>query len=179
MRPFGCPVRLLADEDPVDRRRRLQASRRIDHVARDQSLAGVCARVDADEGLPGVHCKSNVDGVLLQRPVANRQCRTHRALGVVFVDERRSEDGDDRIADELFNGASMTLELRPDAGVIRRQLRADVLGIQLLCACRRPNKVAEHDGDDLTFLNRPGSRGEARAALRAELRLWRILRAAS
>jgi len=95
------------------------------------------------------------------------------------VHERRSEDGDDRIADELFNGASMTLELRPDPGVIRRQLGPHVLGIQLLSACRRPNKVAEHDGDDLAFLNRSGSRGEARSALGAELRLCRILRAAS
>src|SRR6478672_5857379 len=69
--------------------------------------------------------------------------------------------------------------LRPDAGVIGRQLGAHVLWIELLRACRRPDKVAEHDGDDLAFLDRPGSRGEARSALRAELRLWRILRTAS
>ena len=101
--------------------------------------------------------------------------RTHCALGVVFVHERCSEDGDDRIADELLDGASMTLELRPDAGVIRRQLRAHVLGIELLCARRRADEVAEDDRDDLAFLDRPGSRGEARSALGAELRLRRVL----
>src|SRR6185436_15081593 len=74
--------------------------------------------------------------------------------------------------------ASATLELRTDACVVRRQLGANVLGVETLRARGRANEIAEDDGDDLALLDRPSSRGEGRPAFGAELCVGRILRAA-
>ena len=108
---LGRAVRLLADEDAVDGCSRLESSRRIDHVAGNEALAGVRTCVDAHERLAGVHGEPHVDGILFDGPLADRQRGTHGALGIVLVDARRSEDGDYGIADELLDGASMALEL--------------------------------------------------------------------
>jgi len=142
----------------------LQASSSVDHVAGDEPFARVGSGVDADERLAGVYREPDVHPILLQRPVANGQCRAHRALRIVFMDERRSEHGDDRIADELLHSASMTLELRPDTCVVRRELFANVFGIQPLRASRRPDKITEHDCDDLPFLDRRRAVTEPRSA---------------
>jgi hypothetical protein len=42
---------------------------------------------------------------------------------------RRAEEGHDRIADELLDGAAVALELGANALVVRPQDRLDVLGI--------------------------------------------------
>ena len=168
-------VCLLADEDSVDGRRRLQASGRVDHIAGHQALTGVGTRVDGDERLAGIHRESHVNGVFVQRPVADRQRGSHRALRVVFVDDRRPEHRHDGIADELLDRSAATFELRANASVVRRQLRAHVLGIRPLRARRRSDEVAEHDGDDLSLLDRPRRRSEARSALGAELRPCLVL----
>ena len=47
--------------------------------------------------------------------VANRERGAHGSLGVVLVCDRRAEDGHDRVADELLDGASEALELGADA----------------------------------------------------------------
>jgi hypothetical protein len=55
---------------------------------------------------------ADVDVLFLDRPVADRQGRADRSLGVVLVSLRSAEDGHDRVADELLHRAAVTLELR-------------------------------------------------------------------
>ena len=43
--------------------------------------------------------------------IANSECRTDCSLGIVFVSDGCSEEGDDRVPDELLDGASEPLEL--------------------------------------------------------------------
>ena len=50
--------------------------------------------------------------LLVARPVADRERRADGALRVVLVHDRRAEDGHDRIADELLDGAAVVLEHR-------------------------------------------------------------------
>ena len=112
-RSLGRPVGLLADEDPVHRRRRLQARRRVDDVARDHPLALERPRAERDERLAGVAPRSAPAARSSSRdPVPDRQRRPHRPLGIVLVRHRRAEDGHHRVADELLHRAAEALQLR-------------------------------------------------------------------
>jgi hypothetical protein len=58
----------------------------------------------AIERLTGVDRHADLQLVgLFERPVADRQRRPHRALGIVLVRHWRPEPGHDRIADELLH----------------------------------------------------------------------------
>ena len=183
---LGRAVRLLADEDPVDRRCRLKASSRVHHVARDHPLTVARGGVERDERLTRVHRDPNVEiapGLLLVQHgdrVAHGERRTHGPLGVVLVRDGRAEDRDDRVADELLHRAAEALELVARPLVVDPQERADVLRVALLGARRRPDEIGEDDADDLPLLTpRYGRRaGQRSTALRAEFRGLRVRRAA-
>ncbi|CAN5290797.1 hypothetical protein BH20ACT13_BH20ACT13_14840 [soil metagenome] len=64
---------------------------------------------------------------------------------------RRSEQGHDRIADELLHGAAVAFELRAEALVVRGEQSLDVLGVELLGALGEADEVAEDDRHDLPF----------------------------
>ena len=66
--------------------------------------------------------------------VADRERRPDRALGVVLVRGRGSEERHDRVADELLDGAAMSFELGANALVVRAQESLDVLRIHRLGA---------------------------------------------
>ena len=85
------------------------------------------------------------------REVADRERCAHGALGVVLVRGRRAEERHHGIADELLDGAAVTLELRADALVVGAQERLDVLGIDRLRRAREADEVAEDDRDDLAL----------------------------
>ena len=101
----------------------------------------------------------------------------HRPLGVVLVRHGRSEDGHDRVADELLHRASVGLDLLSQAGVVGAQACSHVLGVSLLGGSGEPDQVAEEDGDDLSLLEggASGRLGERRGAERAEGELAREL----
>ena len=65
--------------------------------------------------------------------------------------DRRAEDRDHRVADELLDGAAPALELGAQPLVVRAQERVDVLGVELLGARREADQVGEEDGDDLAL----------------------------
>ena len=130
----GRPLSLLADEHPVDRRRRLQARPGVDDVAGGHPLAGLRASSEPHERLAGVDADPHLELVALARPVADRERGADSALGVVLVRGRRAEDGHHRIADELLDGAAVALELAADAGVVAAELGLDVLGVHPLGA---------------------------------------------
>jgi hypothetical protein len=112
--------------------------------------------------------------------VAHRERCPHRPLRVVLMGNRRAEDRDDRVADELLDRAAAAFELVARALVVDAEQRADVLGVALLGACRRADEVGEDDADDLPLLAPRGraDRSERGAALGAELRRVRVRGAA-
>ena len=102
------------------------------------------------------------------------------AFGVVLVRDRGAEDRHHRVADELLDGAAEALELVPEAGVVRAEQRAHLLGIHLLGARREADEIGEEHGHDLALLEpRLLGRRERRAARVAEAGAFRVLLAAA
>jgi len=133
-------------------------------------------------GLAAVHRSANcqfeirVLGVELVDRAQDAQRRVHRALGIVFVGDRRTKDRHDRIADELFHRPAEALDLLLHACVVRTQARANVLRIDLFGRRGEPDEVDEENGDDLALFSRPPRCVlEADAARRAEARPLGVL----
>ena len=162
-------VRRLSHEDPVYRSRALEARGRIDDVTGDLPLTRLRPGADGHERLARVHGQPHLEATLLDRPVTNRERRAHCAFRVVFVYGRRSENGDDSVADELLDRAAAPLELLADSGMERRQLGPHVLRVEPLGACRRSDEVTEDDGDDLPLLDARSLVSKPLSALGAEL----------
>ena len=66
-------------------------ARGVHHVARRHALARVRPRVERDECLAGGDPDPHLELALLLGPVADRERRADRALGVVLVGQRRAE----------------------------------------------------------------------------------------
>ena len=107
---------LLADEDPVDRRAPLDARGGVDHVTGDHGLTLTRRSVERDESLAGVDSDPDMEiaaGLVVVQArdgIPHRERRPHRALRVVLVGDRRTEDRDDGVADELLDGAAVGFE---------------------------------------------------------------------
>src|SRR5262249_34515724 len=129
------PVRRLADKNTVERRRSLQPCSGVDDVAGCHRLSLARTGVEADQRLTGVDTDAPLElgGLLLAGPVANRERRAHRTLGVVLVRDGRAEERHHRIADELLHRPAVALELAPYMRVVRIEKRADVLWIEAFC----------------------------------------------
>ena len=157
----GRAVRFLADDDPVDGRRVLQARRSVDDIARDDSFTLGRARGEGHQRLAGVDRDPNLQvevGIAFVQLVhrrAHRERGSHRAFRVVATCKRRAEDGHDRIADELLDGPAARLDLLTYACEVRRQDRAHVLGVEALGARREADEVGEEHCDDLALLREP------------------------
>jgi hypothetical protein len=86
------PVGLLADEDPVQGRGRLQAHRRVDEVACGHRLTLARLRAERDQRLARVDRDPYSQLLaLLAGPVTDRERCPHGPLGVVLVRDRRPE----------------------------------------------------------------------------------------
>ena len=137
------PVGLLADEDPVDGRRGLHPRGRV-HARRPQAIPSpsLGASIERDDRLAGVDRRSGCGGRATGPPRSARRLRledgergANGALGVVLVRDRRAEERDDRVADELLDRAAEALELGRGAARSRASSRAsDVFGVELLGA---------------------------------------------
>ena len=93
---------------------------------------------------PSRSCQRSVDGF---HPLADRERRPKGSLGVVLVAQRRPEDGEDRVADELLDEA---LVLVDDLGQLVEQVvleLPDELGIEPLAERREPGQVGEQHRD--------------------------------
>ncbi len=84
--------------------------------------------------------------------VAGGDGGAHGPLRVVLVGERGAEERDDRVADELLDGAAEALELGLDTAVVRREQASDVFGVELFGTPREADEVGEEDADDLALL---------------------------
>ena len=177
------PPGRLADEDAARRRRRLEARRRIHHVAGRDAFPCPDVGVQVDECLAGIDADSQLELErrirLVQLPdrLVDRDCAANRPLGVVLVSGGDPEEADNGVPDELLHGAAEPLDLRADLFVVRREARTHVFGVEPLGRGRRADEVGEENADHLSLL--PGCHGDRQrgAALRAELRRLGILRA--
>ena len=184
---LGGPVGLLADQDPVRRRSRLDAGGGVEHVAGRRPLALARSSAEHDQRLarvdpdPDVEVEPFVLGVQVRDRLPDGEAGTNRALRVVLVRLRRPEQRQDRVAAELLERAAVPFELCPHTGVVGRNERPHVLGVELLGARGRADEVDEDRRDDLSLLARRNRRrhlGERSPARRAETCLYRVLGAA-
>jgi len=76
-----------------------------------------------------------------------------------------SEDGHDRVPDELLDRARVALDLLTQAGVVGADAGADVFWVCVLRGCGEANEVAEEDGDDLSLLQERGAGCSVRGAV--------------
>ena len=120
------PVRRLADEDLVGSGSLLEARCDIDGVAGDERLT---FRGIARNHLAGVHAGADpeLDApvppellVQLGARIADLDRSSYRPVGVVLVQMRHAEDGDDRIADELLRRPAVTVDDRLHALEVTR-----------------------------------------------------------
>ena len=142
-------IRGLSDEDPVDGCRRLEPRGRVDDVPGSHSFPELRPGAESDERFARVDGNSHLELegrialVELGDCRADRESGPNGALGIVLVRHRSAEERHDGIADELLNRAAVTLELVAEARVVRREQRANVLGIELLGARGKADEVGE------------------------------------
>jgi len=99
-------------------------------------------------------------------------------VGIIAVGDRRAEDGDHGVADELLHGAFELLDLGFDPVEVHAEGVADVLGIGTVGSRSRADEVDEQDRDQLALLGgRPGG-GEGAPARLTEASRRGVLRTA-
>ena len=134
-RGHGRALRRLIDQDAVLRRRGLQTCSGVDDIAGRHALSLARAGIERDERLagrdadPDPQIASGVLPVQLGDRRPDRERSTHGALGIVLVCHRRAEERNDRVADELLDGAAVPFELALRAPVVALEERAHVLRI--------------------------------------------------
>jgi hypothetical protein len=132
------------------------------------------ASAERDQRLTGCDSDVHLEAAVLRQPVPYNERGSHGSLGVVLVRDRRAEDGNHCIADELLDRPAEALELGADALMVRLEQSPHVLGIHRLGAGSEPHEVAEEAGDDLALLSRYAD-VKLGAATRAEARVGRVL----
>ena len=172
------PVGLLAEQHLAGLGRLLQARRDVDRVAGREPLLG------AGDDLAGVHAHAQLQAravallelvVQLVEPAAQLVGGAHRAERVVLVHRGHAEDGHDRVADELLDGAAVPLDDRLGRLEVAGHDVPQALGIDPLAEGRRPGDIAEEHRDRLARLANRGGLGQCRAAGVAEARLLAVL----
>ena len=147
----------------------LEARRDVDGITGDERLTLATdddpARVDPDPRLEAV----------LRDRGTHLRCCTHRPESVVLVRHRDSENRHDRIADELLDGATVTLEDHAEILEIQAHPTAQRFGIGRLAQRRRTHEIAKEDGDDLALLACRCRRCQRHATERTERELTRKL----
>ena len=164
----------LVDQDAVHWGGALQASGRVDDVARCHAFSCIGTRVERDERLTCRDPHAELE-FFLEREVADRKGCANGALGIVLVRRRRAEQRHDRVPDELLDRAAVALELRANALVVGPKDGLDVLGIHRLGPRGEPHEVAEDDRHDLALSTRCGPRhgSESMTSTRSSLSRWR------
>src|SRR5439155_25037746 len=170
---------LLAQEDLAGLGRLLEASSHIDGVPGCQALLGAghdLAGVDADAQLEARSVRALELIVEVAEAGAQLVGGSHGPERVILVHRRHPEDGHDRVADELLDGAAVPLDDRLRGLEVARHHAAKALGVDPLAERGRAGDVAEQGVDDLPrFAGRRGP-GQRRAARVAEARAFTVLR---
>ena len=82
----------------------------------------------------------------------------HGPLGVVLVGDRRAEQGDDGVAEQLVDAAAERLDVGDERLEARLDEPLDLLGVEVLGERRVADEVGEQHGDDAPLLDRRSSR---------------------
>jgi hypothetical protein len=139
------------DDDRAGLGRSLDAWGGVHHVPHRQRLAlrdpGPNERLAGGDADADVEREPGVGGGQLGDAVPHGEGRAQRTLGIVLVGDRRAEERDDRVADELLHGA-VALELTPHPVVERHEARADVLRVATVALRRRADEVDEDRRDE-------------------------------
>ncbi len=102
--------------------------------------------VDAD---PHVKLELRLPFVQLGDRLDDTQAGADRPLGIVLVRDRRAEDRHHRVADELLDGSTVSLELVPQSRVVRTDPGAYVFRVGPVGGGREADEIAEERRDDL------------------------------
>ena len=154
----GRPVGRLVDHHRADRGDRLEAGRRVDHVARRDALAFHHPGPTRHDRFPGGHggpesqSEPWLGRVQLLDRVDDAKAGPHRPLGVVLVSDGSAEGGHHGIPDELLHGAAPPRELSPDAGVVGPERGPDVLGVGPIRSRDEADEVDEQDRHDFPLV---------------------------
>ena len=169
------PPGRLADDHRARLGCSLKPRGRVDHVARDHSLAKLRARGGRHHGRAGIDADANREPqtlllVQLVDSVQEREACSHGALRIVLVDCGRAERRHHGIANEFLDGPAEPLDLTSTARVVRRETRLNLFRVGTVRSGREADEITEEDGDALalTCLRCTGL-GELGAALPAEV----------
>jgi hypothetical protein len=154
-RAAGSPLGRLTDQDGARLGNALESGCGVDEVAGDHALV---EGPDCHRGLASEDSRSRLDRRSEGADgVDELERRPDRALGVIFVGDRGTPDGHDRVADELLDRPAVAGDhLGCEVEVAGEQLPC-VLGVAALGECREPDEVCEEDGHEAPFGDR-GSR---------------------
>jgi hypothetical protein len=173
-------MRLGGDQDPHGRGDGLEARRDVHRVADGEVLLATFAAHRSDDDVAGVDPDADVQADLPvpDRPAAQLaggidqvESRPDRAHRVVLVGDRRPEEREESIAQELRNAASVPLDDRREPGQRRIDHGLPVLGVEALGDGGRAHDVEEEDRDRAPFVARLGL--DRPTARRAEPRVRR------
>src|SRR6266550_5653272 len=181
-RSFGEVVSARPDEDLSRLRGLLEPRGDVDGVTRRKratlarhDLAGVDAHPDPQLG-PEVALKVFIQAAeLLAQLVRGPGCPQR----IVLVDDGDSENGHDRITDELLHGATVALQHVAGEREVTLHHAAERLRVEALAQCGRAGDVAEEDRHRLADLARRGRFYQGCAAGTAEAEPSRVLGAAA
>ena len=134
------------------RRGRLQPLGGVHHVAHGGVVAAGPQR--ADQHLAGVDADAHLDRrTPTSAPVGGQrllhaQRGPHRPLGVVLVGDRRAEQGDDGVADDLVDLAAERGDVADEPLEAAVDQVLDLLGIGRLAERREADQIGEDHGGD-------------------------------
>jgi hypothetical protein len=95
---------------------------------------------------------------------------THRTQRIIFVRYRNTEDGHNRVADELLDCSTVTLDHQSRPLEIRGKETPEAFSVELLTQLSRSDDITKDRRDYLATLTRRTSRRKRRAAHVAETR---------
>ena len=107
-------------------------------------------------------------GRVARQRVLHPQRGAHGPLGVVLVGDRRAEQGDDGVAEQLVDAAAEQLDVGHEALEARLHQALHPLGVEVLGERRVADEVGEQDGDDAPLLERDVAPQHPGAARRTE-----------
>ena len=146
----GHLARGLVDVDRAGLGDALHTSGGVHAIAHHQRLGRVVARRDLARDHAGARPQPGRADFLAEHAdlVHQLQSRTYRPLRVVLARHRRAPDRHHRVADELLDGAAVTLDDRACGLEVAPQELANVLGVAGLGEARVADHVDEQDRDE-------------------------------
>ena len=140
----------------------LQPGGGVDDIAHDSHPIGL--GLELYERLPGGDCRTDGEYqirlflVELLNRFLNSQRGSNGSFGIIFVSDRRTEYGEDAVAQELLHSTAEALDVFSAPAVIGGQPNANVFGIRGGGVGGEIDQICEQHGDDPPFFASPKRR---------------------